>query len=169
MEKELNKWVMHKNNVLLDRELFSSNVILKNLSLVRRHTPLSADYIYENLMENSTLLRPFYGEMLTLYRSGRDEEAFKVFTVEIGTKAARNFAMILSKVDKVNPAELVDQMEIFQQMMMERNTTAAMKRAQRNSLIVTACAAGAVFALLINFAIVVVFMDTVNTLNNMFL
>jgi len=169
LEKELNKWVMVKNNVLLDRELFSSNVILKNLSLVRRETPLSADYIYENLMENSYLLKPFYGEMLTLYRSGKDEDAFKVFTVEIGTKAARNFAMILSKLDKVNPAELVEQMEIFQQMMMENNTTAAMKRAQRNSLIIMGCAASAVFALLINFSVVVVFMDTINTLNNMFL
>lgn len=169
LEKELNKWVMNKNNVLLDRELFSSNVILKNLSLVRHQTPLSADYIYENLMNNSMLLKPFYGEMLTLYRSGKDEEAFRVFTVEIGTKAARNFAMILSKVDKVNPSELVEQMEIFQQMMMESNTTAAMKRAQRNSLIITAVAACTVLVLLINFAVVVVFMDTINTLNNMFL
>lgn len=169
LEKELNKWVMTKNSVLLDRELFSSNVILKNLSLVRRETPLSADYIYENLMENSNLLKPFYGEMLALYRSGKDEEAFKVFTIEIGTKAARNFAMILSKVDKVNPAELVEQMEIFQQMMMENNTTVAMKRAQRNSMIIMSCAASAVFALLINFSVVVVFMDTINTLNNMFL
>ena len=167
--KELNKWVMSKNNILLDRELFSSNVILKNLSLMRRNTPFSADYMYEKLMENSTLLKPFYSEMLTLYRNGKDEDAFKVFTVEIGTKAARNFAMILSKMDKMNPAELVEQMEIFQQMMMESNTTAAMKRAQRNSLLITGVAACTVFILLINFAVVVVFMDTINTLNNMLL
>lgn len=168
-EKELNKWVIKNNNSLLDRELFSSSVILKNLSLVRRETPLSADYIFESLMNNSLLLKPFYGDMLTLYRSGRDEEAFKVFTLEIGTKAARNFAMILSKLDKVNPSELIEQMNVFQKMMTERNTTVAMKRVQRNSIITMVLATSAVFTLLINFTVVVVFMDTVNTINNMFL
>lgn len=168
-EKELNKWVMRKNNTLLDRELFSSSVILKNLSLVRRETPLSADYIYESLMNNSQFLKPFYGEMLTLYRSGRDEEAFKILTVEIGTKAARNFAIILSKIDKINPAELIEQMEVFQQMMTEKNTTVALKRTQRNSVITITASVCVVFVQIINFAVVVVFMDTISTLNNLFL
>ena len=168
-EKKLNQWMVKGNNRVLDRELFSSSVILKNLALVRREAPLSADYIYENLMENSIFLKPFYGELLTLYRAGRDEEAFKVFTLEIGTKAAKNFALILSKIDKVNPAELAEQMEIFQQMMTESNMTAAMKKAQRNSLITTAFAVSAVFAQFINFTVVVVFMDTIAMLNNMYI
>ena len=168
-EKSISQWVMKSNNLILDRELFSSSVILKNLSLVRKETPLSADYIYENLMNNSTHLKPLYSEMLTLYRSGRDEEAFKVFALAIGTKAAKNFALILSKLDKINPSELTEQMEIFQEMMTERNMTGAMKRAQRNSLVTTAFAVATVFALLINFAVVVVFMDTINLLNNMFI
>lgn len=169
IRKKLNKWLIKKNSVMLDRELFSSSVILKNLSLVRRETPLSADYIYESLMNNSTLLKPFYGEMITLYRMGRDEDAFNILAVEIGTKAARNFAVILSKLDKINPSELTEQMEVFQQMMMEKHTTLAMRRAQRNSVITMAVAVATVFVLFINFAVVVVFMDTINTLNNMFL
>lgn len=167
--ESLNRWIIKGNNILLDRELFAGSVILKNLSLVRKETPLSADYIYEKLMENSRRLKPVYGRMITLYRNGKDEEAFKVFALEIGTKTARNFALILSKLDKINPAELVEQMDVFQQMMTEKNVTAAMKKAQRNSLITTACAVSAVFALLINFAVVVVFMDTINLLNNLFI
>lgn len=167
-KERVSKFIIKKNSFYHDRELFSSSVILKNLSLVRRETPLSADYIYENLMKNSSLLKPMYSEILTLYRSGRDEEAFRVPVTFIGTKAARQFAMILSKLEKLNPAELTEQMEVFQKMMIESRMTFALKRTQRNSLIITAMSAASVFILLINFAVVVVFMDAINILNTIF-
>lgn len=169
ISKKAGERLIRKNGAYHDRELFSSSVILKNLALVRQETPLSADYIYENLMENSNLLKPMYSEILTLYRSGRDEEAFKIPATVIGTKAARHFGAILAKLDKLNPAELTMQMEIFQNMMTESRMTYAVKRMQRNSVIVTSLAAVSVFALLINFAVVVVFMDAVNILNNVFI
>jgi hypothetical protein len=151
-----------------DKELFSSSILLKNLSLVRQEAPLSADYIYENLMNNSIFLKSIYGEMLTLYRSGKDEEAFNVLGEVVGTKAARSFGVILSKLDKINPAELTEQMDIFRTMMIEKRATAAVKRTQRNSFIITTISSAAVFALLINFVVVVVFMDTLKLLSNLF-
>lgn len=168
VKKKFSRRLIKRNKESQDRELLKSSVILKNLSLVRQETPLSADYIYESLMENSQMLRPMYGEMLTLYRSGRDEEAFKTPERFIGTKAAKNFALILSKLDKINPSELVEQMNIFQTMTLERRMTWAVRRAQRNSVILTTLAAISVFALLINFAVVVVFMDSINMISGMF-
>lgn len=159
--------VKNKKN-RLERELFRSIVTLKNLSLVRRETPLSADYIYEKLTENGGRLRPLYSRMLTLYRSGCDNEAFSLFASEIGTKQAKSFAYILSKLDKLNPAQLAEQMEIFQENMAEAAMTAALKRAQRNSVIITGCAALSIFAMLINFTVVVIFMDTMEVLNGIF-
>ena len=49
-----------RKNISLERELFSSSVTLKNLSIVRRDAPISADYIYERLVENSGYLKPVY-------------------------------------------------------------------------------------------------------------
>ena len=103
--EEIKKWVVKKKRTIPDRELFKSSVILKNLSLVRKEAPMSADYIYEKLAENSGYLKPMYSQMLALYRSGRDKVAFKLPAKVIGTKAAGNFALILSKLDKLNPAE----------------------------------------------------------------
>lgn len=165
----INKWIVKNKKSFPDRELFKSSVILKNLSLVRRETPFSADYIYEKLMENSSYLRPMYSRMLSLYRSGRDTEAFKLPVQVIGTKAAGNFALILSKLDKLNPAELVEQMNIFQTAMIEKQMTYAVKRTQRNSVVITALSAMAIFALLINFTVVVVFMDSLNMLSSIFI
>ena len=166
--EELGKWVVKRKKEIPDKELFRSSIVLKNLSLVRRETPLSADYIYEKLMENSGYLRPMYGEMLSLYRNGKDEEAFKVPFIFVGTKAAKNFALILSKLDKLNPAELVQQMNIFQNSMIDKQVTYAMKKVQRNSIIITTLSAASIFVLLINFVVVVVFMDSLNMLVSVF-
>ena len=166
--EEIKKWVVKKKRTVPDRELFKSSVILKNLSLVRKEAPMSADYIYEKLTENSGYLKPMYSQMLALYRSGRDKEAFKLPAKIIGTKAAGNFALILSKLDKLNPAELVEQMNIFQSSMIEKQVTYAVKITQKNSVIITALSALSVFALLINFVVVVVFMDSLKMLSSIF-
>lgn len=149
-------------------ELYDSCITLKNLALVRRSAPFTADYIYEMLMRNAVKLRPAYAGMLTLYRSGRDEEAFLFFAEAVGSKTGRNFAAILAKLDDVNPAELTAQMEVFQNMMAEKRVTQAMKRVQRNSLLMTLWASAAIFALLINFTVVVVFLNTLDLLKAVF-
>ena len=167
-KKDLEFWIMKKNKSRMDRELFQSSVILKNLSLVQGHAPFSADYIYEKLMENSVVLRPVYGQMLTVYRSRKSSEAFKIIPMVIGTKTSKNFAIILSKLEKLNPAELEKQMEVFQKSMMETRMTYAIRRVQRSSLILTALATITVFVLLLNFVVVVVFLNTIETLNQLF-
>jgi len=141
---------------------------LKNLAIVQKERPLSADFIYQALMENSFYLRPVYEEMLTLYRSGRDDEAFGIFAKRTGSRAGKNFASILSKLDKINPSELVKQMEVLQNALAEERMTESLRTAQRNSIIATMCAAAAIFALLINFAVVVVFLDALTLLDNLF-
>ena len=119
-------------------------------------------------MENSVALRPAYEELITLYRSGRDEEAFRAFSKRVGSRAGRNFASVLSKLDRINPSETVKQREVFQNMMAEERMTAAVRKAQRNSVVVTAWASASIFALLINFAVVVVFTDTLGMLGHLF-
>ena len=169
LKKSVAVLIVRRNKSSMDKEIFSSSIILKNLSLVRQEAPISADYIYEKLMENSNRLRPIYEEMLTLYRNGYDDEAFKFMAMEIGTKPAKNFANILSKLDKINPAELVSQMDMFQESMSESSMTLALNKAQRNSTIAMVLAAASIFALLINFTVVVVFMNTIEILNDLFL
>ena len=119
-------------------------------------------------MENAVKLKPIYREMLLMYRQGRDEEAFRYFADAVNTKAGRNFAAILTKVEKINPSELIEQMEVFQNMIAEKRMTQALKTAQRNSVITTIWSSATVFSLLINFVVVAVFMDTLNMLKNFF-
>lgn len=152
----------------LEAELYDSCLTLKNMAIANGARPLSGEFIYGLMMENSVRLRPVYREMLLLYRQGRDEEAYTYFAEAIGTKAGKNFASILAKAEKINPLQLVEQMEVFQNMMAEKRMTQAIKTAQRNSIITTVWSTATVFALIINFAVVAVFMDTLNMLATIF-
>ena len=63
---------------------------------------------------------------------------------------------------------MITQMQVFQNMMAERRVTQAMKRVQRNSLMITLWSSAAIFAMLINFTVVVVFLQTMETLQTLF-
>lgn len=161
------KWTAGKQRNL-DQEIFDGSMLLKNLAIVEKERAFSADYLYERLLENSRLLKPVYGEMLSLYRSGRDADAFEVLTRRCQTRAARNFSMVLAKVGQINPEALVEQMEVFQEMMSQQRITADMQKLQRSSLITTIMAACVVFVMLIDFAVVVVFLHTMDLVSAVF-
>lgn len=160
---------MHKSKgEKLDDEIYDSCITLKNLAIVQRESPLSADYMFEQLLENSKKLKPYYSEMITLYRAGEDAEAFRIFTNRIGTKTAKNFGLILEKIDKINPSELTEQVSVFQDVIAEQRLTKGVKKADKDSIITTMFATVTIFALLLNFAVVVVFMDTMNLMSGVF-
>ncbi len=119
-------------------------------------------------MENSNKLKKEYQELLSAYRTGDHEECFKKFAQNTGTKSGKNFATILAKLDIVNPIELLEQLEVFQNMMIEIRTTEEMKAVERKSVIGTIISTATVFALLIDFVVVGVFLDTLSMLEHLF-
>lgn len=151
-----------------EKEIFNSSLMLKNLSYTNRQIPLSADYMIEELMKNSKALNPVYGEMLSLYRSGYDREAFDLLYEKVPLKAAKNFAQILSKIDKINPSELVSYMTSFEKSLSENRITRVLRRTEKKSFAITALSTVCIFAVLLNFVVVVVFSKTMDMIGNIF-
>lgn len=149
-----------------DREIFSSCLLLKNLAVMKQDTPVSADYMLEQLKDNSFLLRHVYEDMIRDYRNGDYENACLRLKTEVGSRAAALFSHILSKMDQVNPAELVSYMHAFEESFEEERMTQAMKSNERKSLICTAASMAAVLAVLMNFTAVAVFMNMHDMLQN---
>ena len=143
-----------------EKDLYQAAILLKNLAIVRKEYPVSLDYMLEELSRDSGSLRPVFQQMLSIYRSGKYDEAFKFFGSSVRSKYGRSFALILSKLDRINPYELVSQIDVFIGIIREVRTTEAMKQAERRSLIITVFATASVFACLVNFCVVVVFLDT---------
>ncbi len=149
-----------------DQEIFSSCLLLKNLSVMRQEAPMSTDYLLEQLKDSSFLLRRMYENMIRDYRNGEYEAAFSRMNEEIGSRAAVLFSHILSKMDQVNPAQLVTYMDSFEETFEEERMTQAIRRNNRRSLICTAASMAAVLAVLLNFTAVAVFMNMTEMLQS---
>jgi hypothetical protein len=67
-------------------------------------------------------------------------------------------------MDKINPFELVSQLDILISVIREERITKAMKQAERRSLIVTAFATASELVCLVNFCVVAVFLDMLSKL-----
>jgi hypothetical protein len=141
---------------------------LTKYELAEKEQAFSADYFYETLMQHAGHLKPVYAQMLTLYRGGKDRDAFQYLTSQCGSRAAINFSMVLSKVDRIQPDALAEQMDVFIEIMSQQRMTAEMKKVQRNSLFTTVAATAAVFISMIDFAVVVVFMHTMTLMEQAF-
>lgn len=168
----LQKKAEEKRNALrqpaLELEIYKSSILLKNIAFAERERPFSADYIIERLMEHSQVLKPVYGEVLTRYRNGKMEEAFYPIMGFCNTRSAKNFCLVLSKLDQISPDELVEQIVVFQEMMEQQRMTAEMKMVQRNSVVVTALASAAMFTMMLDFTVVIVFMKTITMIEGIF-
>lgn len=156
------------NRERLEKEIFNSCIVLKNLAIVHKDMPMSADFILEQLMESSRSLRNIYADVLSAYRNGKGEEAFRIISSRIPIKAAKNFSFVLAKIDRINPAEMIVHMTAFEETFASERMTKGMRRAERRSLITTMAATAAAFAVLLNFTVVVVFMDTLSLLGQAF-
>lgn len=151
----------------MEQELFASCLILRNLAIIQKDKPLSLDHMLEELMDASDALRSVYEDVLFRWRSGQGNQSFSAFEERIGTKTAEHFAFLLSGMDRINPAEMITALDTFEETYSGERITAAMRRASRKSFLITAFATASVFAVLMNFAVVVVFMDMMRILGGM--
>lgn len=152
----------------LEREIWNSCIVLKNLAIVHRGQPMSCDFILEQLMTCSRPLSNVYADILSAYRNGRGENAFDLLYEQVPVKAARYFSFILSRIDRIDPGELISHMIAFEETFAAERMTRGMRRAERRSLITTMAATATVFAVLLNFTVVVVLMDAMRLLGQAF-
>lgn len=152
----------------LEREIWNSCIVLKNLAIVHRGQPMSCDFILEQLMTCSRPLSNVYADILSAYRNGRGENAFDLLYEQVPVKAARYFSFILSRIDRIDPGELINHMIAFEETFAAERMTRGMRRAERRSMITTMAATATVFAVLLNFTVVVVLMDAMRLLGQAF-
>ena len=138
------------------------------MAIVRKEHPVSLDYMIEELSKGSLKLRPVYQKTLSILRSGRPHEASEYFAGSVASARAEDFSSILFKMDIIDPYELVSQLSVFIEIMREIRVTKAMKQAERRAMIITAFSTASVLAAMVNFCVVVVFLDTLSGLKYIF-
>lgn len=153
---------------VLEAELFNTVTILKNLAIAQEDDPVSADLILEKLMENSKKLKPIFAKVITIYSRGDKRRAFRYFSEAIGTRNAGNFALILEKIDLINPTELKTQAIALQEVMTEERYTKGLENAENKGNLIYALATACGFICLLNFIFVCVLSDAMSMLGDIF-
>lgn len=149
-------------------ELFRIITVLKNLIITCKDKPLSAEYIINNLIEFSSLTKPIFTEFLSLYRLNRIDEAYSYFVSEVGEDIGEEFASLLIKLDDIDPLNLIQQLELYQETIRDSYMTERIKRDKFISDLVFIPIIASVFLILLNFVMISIYIDGINSFNLLF-
>ena len=152
-----------------EQEILSQTVILKTIAIAGRKSPMSQEYILELLLESSRAMRGTYEGILYRIRSGKGGEAFVPEGALADSAVASNYLTILSELDRIDPSELIRSIEAFEEVYAQERVTRAMKRAGIRSILVTLISSASVLAVLMNFTVVVVYLNLLEKLGDLYL
>lgn len=143
-----------------DEELSSVITQMKNIILSQQNQLVSADYILTRLLPYIVISKPVFIQTLSLVRKGRKEEAANHFAKGFGTKLGTDFSKIILKLDELDPAEFLKQLDIFQTSVQENKETNRERRGQNAKGIIYLLASVELALMVFNFMYIIL-MDTV--------
>lgn len=152
LTKEFNQ----KKNV----EVYRAILQLKNMSKVQQNNPYGALFIFEQLRKFTKITRPIFNRMIALYSEDKRDQAYEYFQKAMGTREGEELGNILMKLDKLSPAELRTQLEMYQDSIKRERDTNRKKRNDNRSYAVYFMVVSSTILILINFVIVVFYLDT---------
>lgn len=146
-----------------NKEIYRAILQLKNMAITKHKKPLGAVFILEQLRKFTKTTRPIFNQMLSLWTLGRIDEACEYFKQAIPTDESAKIASLFNKLDSIHPNELQGQLALFQDMIKDSRKTEKMRFNQRRSYILTAVISLTLVLGLLNFTIVVYFIDFLKT------
>ncbi|GKX28710.1 hypothetical protein SH1V18_11900 [Vallitalea longa] len=158
------KMISKMQNKKKDIEIYRLLIQIKNIAITRQVKPYSADYTINQLIKFSKLTKNALINFLILYDVGKEDEAYKKFTKEINTKMGNDFAMILLKLDKLNPLELVEQINIIKDKNREEHITEKHRKQNTISDLIYFPIIIPVFILFLNFIMVTIWIPRIESM-----
>lgn len=151
----------------MDDELYKSLSQLKNLVIVQEDNPMSGDFLFEQLIRFTKKTKKIFIKTLSMIREGNEEGAITFFKLATGTKLGQDFANILSKLDKINPAELKEHLILIQASIRDEKITQKLRIQEMASNLIFLPIIGASIVVLLNFVIIAVWLDSLNNMFNL--
>jgi len=153
------KQVKKSKNQKLNIEIYRCFSQLKNIVAAKSNVNYSADFIICELVKYSGHLKPIFNRMLGYWYEGRYKEAAGYFSETIGTKEAEALASLLLKIDYIKPAELVSQIELYQNAVKNGRKTAAQKEKENRSNLIYALVITSGIIIFVNLIVVTIVVD----------
>jgi len=136
-------------------EIYRTISMLINLFTIKGEIILGSNYILEEIIKTVKVTKPVYLKMLSLWNMNRREEAADYFADAIGTKEARDLAVVFLKLDHISPGELKGQLIHYQNNIKTEKITARERVNERNGNLIYILAIVSAVVVLLNFLVVV--------------
>lgn len=149
---------------IYNQELYLAISQMKNSFLVYKDKAPSSQKILEEISQYTEKLRPVLHKFLSFWMVGEREQAVAFFDKEIGTPEASKLSQIFLKLDDIDPYELNDQLETFQNIYRTQRETEKKKQDEFKSYILFAATITSALMILFNFIIVGYFIDFMKSL-----
>ena len=153
------KLMQKRKKQKLNIEIYRCFSQLKNIAVAKSDVSYSADFIICELAKYSNDLKPIFNRMLGYWYEGRYEDAAGYFKESVGTKEAEALASILLKIDYLKPAELVSQIELYQDSVKNDRRTAAQKEKENQSNLIYVLVMASGIIIFVNLIVVVIGVD----------
>lgn len=149
-----------------NQELYMSISQLKTTFLIKKDKPPSSDFILEQVRKYTRETREIFNQMMNLWMIGQKELAVQYFENEIGTKEAQKLGQVFLKLDDLNPIEMKQQLEAYQEIYRTEKETKKLKENENKSNMLFMFVVATCFIVLMNFLVVVFFIDFVKDMQN---
>lgn len=149
------------HNQKKDIEIYRLLIQLKNIAITQQEQPYSADYTINQLIKFSRLTKNSLINFLMFYNLGKEDEAYEKFTKEINTRMGNEIGIILLKLDKLKPFELVQQINIVKDRNRERHITRKHRRQNKISDLIYLPIIIPVFVLFLNFIMITIWIPRI--------
>lgn len=148
------KFLQSIHNKKKDIEIYRILIQLKNVAVTQQEKPYSADYIINQLIKFADKTKNGFIQFLMYYNMGREEEAYEGFVKYIPTKIGSEVGTILLKLDKLQPMEMVEQINMVKERIRENHITEKHKKQNQVSDLIYLPIIVPVFILFLNFIMI---------------
>lgn len=145
-------------------EIYRAISQLKNIALARKESPPGSDFVLDQLNRFTNIIRPVFNKTIALWSLGKKDEASDYLEEAIGTREATELANILRKLDDLEPYELKNQLILLQESIKKERETRKLKHNENISNLVYLIVITTCVIILVNFVVVVYYIETINQL-----
>lgn len=136
-----------------DIELSSIVIQLQNIAVSQEKSPTNLSSMLLRIIGFCNFTKAGFIKMISLIDQDREEEAKQAFINEVDTILGRDLAHILIQLDKLNPAKVVEQLNLLEDRIRNESLTIKNKKEEFHSNLIYLIPVVLCFVILLNFVV----------------
>jgi len=136
-----------------DMELSSIVIQLQNIAVSQEKAPTNLSSMLLRIVGFCNCTKTGFVKMVSLIDQDREDEAKQAFINEVDTILGRDLAHIIIQLDKLNPAKVVEQLNLLEERIRNENLTIKNRKEEFHSNLIYMIPVVLCFVILLNFVV----------------